>query len=546
MAVNRLLSLFLVVTFHFPFKIAVSQINPVDSTALADFYEKTFGNEWKINSGWISEPVGSWYGVKLDGGGKVIGLYLPDNGLKGQIPPSIKDLTTLHILDVSDNEIEGSLPIEFAFIHSVIVDITNNNISDLPDFSIIQRKFNLLASGNKLDFGDIIPNLAVYQFTYSDQDSIGKSKIKYANLGADFEYVLNTSGEGNLYQWFLDGLSLEGQKSNHLVVQNFDKSDIGKYHCEITNPLVTDLKLISSILDLGGQVSISGIIPEAGTNTLPKGEIRFYKIQPGKAFDYVSIPLETDGTFNSDEIPLGNYLIWANPGSNEVGLLPSYISDIETWNEASSTSIQSNMNNIIFNFSRFIAITGNNTIQGKINNNTSLQEILENIPILLFKQVSEIKTLVDFKLSDDLGNFHFNNLDKGFYYLRAEIPGLPMESRASQGFTLSNNDELNLIFTIGNTEIKLKEMLITAINKQIAGDWKIYPNPSGQFVKVESLQNQDFKIIIRDLYGRKLLTDYFRKESIIQLAKFKPGIYFINIWDDYGNRIITRKLIVNK
>ena len=65
----------------------------------------------------------------------------------------------------------------------------------------------------------------------------------------------------------------------------------------------------------------------------------------------------------------------------------------------------------------------------------------------------------------------------------------------------------------------------------------IYPNPTSDFIKIDSPSN--FTVKIYNLTGQKLLT--VQDQKIINLEKYQPGIYFVNI--EIGKENITRKLI---
>eukprot|EP01036_Dinobryon_divergens_P035959 gene35959-46702_t len=55
-------------------------------------------------------PVSSFYGVTVDGSGAVVRLDLANNGLSGDIPSHIRNLTSLTELDMSSNSLTGSIP----------------------------------------------------------------------------------------------------------------------------------------------------------------------------------------------------------------------------------------------------------------------------------------------------------------------------------------------------------------------------------------------------------------------------------------------------
>ena len=58
-----------------------------DRDALIAFYRSANGDNWIINSNWLSDaPLNTWYGVTTDDGGRVTKLELAHNRLSGTIP----------------------------------------------------------------------------------------------------------------------------------------------------------------------------------------------------------------------------------------------------------------------------------------------------------------------------------------------------------------------------------------------------------------------------------------------------------------------------
>ncbi len=90
--------------------------------ALKQFFMKTGGPQWKQNSGWNtdSEVCNSgvtWEGVTCNADDtRVTGLNLASNGLKGNIPAEIGELTELVRLDLHDNELTGPIPDEIGHL----------------------------------------------------------------------------------------------------------------------------------------------------------------------------------------------------------------------------------------------------------------------------------------------------------------------------------------------------------------------------------------------------------------------------------------------
>jgi hypothetical protein len=70
---------------------------------LMEFYERTNGDEWTINTNWCtSKPISEWYGIKTDEDGHVVSIELPNNNLTG-IAEFSEGFVNLKNIDVDDN-----------------------------------------------------------------------------------------------------------------------------------------------------------------------------------------------------------------------------------------------------------------------------------------------------------------------------------------------------------------------------------------------------------------------------------------------------------
>ncbi|MDE2925394.1 MAG: hypothetical protein OXT71_03245 [Acidobacteriota bacterium] len=86
-----------------------------DRAVLVALYEATDGPNWVDADNWVTEaPLGDWFGVTVDGQGRVIQLDLDENNLVGRIPPELGDLAQLQILDLYDNQLTGMIPVELS------------------------------------------------------------------------------------------------------------------------------------------------------------------------------------------------------------------------------------------------------------------------------------------------------------------------------------------------------------------------------------------------------------------------------------------------
>ena len=89
----------------------------LDRSALAALYEAAGGADWKNNDNWLSEsPIGEWYGVTTDAGGRVMGLRLEGNGLSGAIPSELGRLVNLESLHLKGGHLGGGIPSELGLL----------------------------------------------------------------------------------------------------------------------------------------------------------------------------------------------------------------------------------------------------------------------------------------------------------------------------------------------------------------------------------------------------------------------------------------------
>ena len=104
--------------------------NP-DRAALVAFYEATDGTNWVNNENWLTDsPLGTWYGVRTDGTGRVVWLNLGNNALTGTVPPQLGQLTSLRGIQLGVNSLTGRIPSELG------------NLANLERLSLTRNRFS--------------------------------------------------------------------------------------------------------------------------------------------------------------------------------------------------------------------------------------------------------------------------------------------------------------------------------------------------------------------------------------------------------------------
>ena len=82
-----------------------------DRAVLEFLYDGTGGASWTKSSNWkTAAPLAEWYGVSTDGEGRVTGLFLSENELRGPLPNALGDLSRLEVLVLRESELTGPIP----------------------------------------------------------------------------------------------------------------------------------------------------------------------------------------------------------------------------------------------------------------------------------------------------------------------------------------------------------------------------------------------------------------------------------------------------
>lgn len=106
---------------------------PVECEALVAIYEATGGENWENREGWLEDAdVCGWEGITCDDDGQVSKIDLVENGLEGDLPPEIGNLSNLQELILGGNKLR-SLPAELGNLANLLtLDLSYNALTSLP------------------------------------------------------------------------------------------------------------------------------------------------------------------------------------------------------------------------------------------------------------------------------------------------------------------------------------------------------------------------------------------------------------------------------
>ena len=284
-----------------------------DRAALVSLYHATDGENWTNSANWLSDqPIGDWYGVVTGREGRVLGLELFDNGLSGEIPPELGNLTNLEWLQLFGNQLSGEIPPELGNLTNLKwLQLFGNQLSGEipPELGNLTNLKWLLLSGNQLS-GEIPPELGRLS---------NLTSLYLNNNQLSGEIPLELVSLSNLTRLSLAFNGLSGQIPPELGnLSNLVGLDLGAN--QLSGEIPPELGNLSNlkVLDLFENQLSGGIPPELG-NLSNLEWLRLYSNSLGG-----SIPSELGNLTSLEVLYLGdNQLSGAVPV--ELGSLPNLI-----------------------------------------------------------------------------------------------------------------------------------------------------------------------------------------------------------------------------
>lgn len=226
-----------------------------DFDRLMAFYRETNGSTWTNNTNWGSDkPLNEWYGVTCDQNGRVTRLALNNNGLSGEIPATIGELTGLTYVNLYANQLSGSLPAEIARLTELrhleldynqlggtipvelgsltdlsVLYLNNNNLegslpkelgqlTKLSTFTLsnnrltgeIPDEIKALPNWSNISSGNFIPQQEGYGFTLADDSADRETLIAFykATGGDNWTNHTNWDSDKSVNLWY--GVTCDG------------------------------------------------------------------------------------------------------------------------------------------------------------------------------------------------------------------------------------------------------------------------------------------------------------------------------------------------
>ena len=190
---------------------------PSDRDILEIFYDATGGPSWTNDANWLTDaPPGDWFGVVVDGQGRVSELELVYNNLTGRIPTDLGNLVGLNRLDLGGNNLTGPIPPELGNLAQVEwLGLWTNNLTGPipPELGNLAELKQLLLHENNLT-GRIpseLGKLAALHWLFLAQNNLtGAIPPEFGNLSVLWDLDLSSNSLTGRIPAALGNLALLG------------------------------------------------------------------------------------------------------------------------------------------------------------------------------------------------------------------------------------------------------------------------------------------------------------------------------------------------
>ncbi len=278
-----------------------------------------------------------------------------------------------------------------------------------------------------------------------------------------------------------------------------------------------------------------------GDNLLPEGRIFIIENIKESYITHGSYAIQ-NGTFEFSELKSGSYILYAIPNINYdffyyPKYFPTYSGNSYKW----ENSVEKDLINNLFNFTIHLQsysdpFYGHEKVSGKI----SYQEDYrggKDIPVPVFL-LNQLKEPMDFRIADpETGEFAFNYLPAGTYYLHPEIIGIKSEDYKVK-VEQENSSSHDVNFYINNENITTESIKDDEIENVISGKYlKLFLDEDINFPVICELINMSGSSVNKNIY--------YSNEVNINTTSISGGIYILRV-RTYDNSIVkTKKVYIN-
>lgn len=515
-----------------------------DSLALHDFYIATGGPNWINRTNWLSGDISTWFGVTVTND-RITAINLPNNNLVGTIPAAsliLDDLTT--------------------------VNVATNNLTAVPDFSVLPDVTAVDISDNNLDFASLEYNMDVPGINLLNQKPIVIATDSIlVETGNDYTLEATIGGTANSYQWKRNNVNVDLAIADSIVIENISRANMGDYVLEITNSLVPAVTLQTVPVSVLATANLSGALLMAPATPASAGTMRLLRVTSSNGYDTIRTQaVNNDGTYAFNQIVLDDYQIVGFADTLVVGqerALPTYYSSTILWEEADTLVVENSLTglDILSQLKPTEPLVDDGSISGYLQQDDGLGDRTKKTSRVGGAGVAArrvqgttrgqevVYVLVAYVFTDDDGNFDISGLPPGTYRLNIQYPGYPMDEASFIDITIGStvlDEDVSVEATIVDGKITVRQLIITSLEgESYTAD--VYPNPSSSLVTVnfekavpartvELLDNRGIKVSAQNANEQR---------TTVNVSSLRPGLYLLKVIEK-GQTVKTIRIAVDE
>ncbi len=244
-----------------------------------------------------------------------------------------------------------------------------------------------------------------------------------------------------------------------------------------------------------------------------------------------------DGKYWAKLVP-GKYIIRAIPANpDSINFNPTYSGDVATWGKADTITL--NYQDLIeytINSHEIEETQGANSIEGSIEivevkdkSTASSSSHLFGYRIMLYNANTD--ELVAYALTDILGNYVFENIPAGSYYIIAEREGMATSPRVDVEVP-DNNAKVDVsdVFTFNTIDLAITTLGGVTDNKDCKSldsqNLEVYPNPTKEMIYIQGA-GEVFSYSLFNQMGACVKSG--NNNAAISIKDLNSGIYLLQV-----------------
>lgn len=316
------------------------------------------------------------------------------------------------------------------------------------------------------------------------------------------------------------------------------------YHIKLVISDVND-GIMDSAIFLDEQEAYSTIAGTVNVNNAPaQGVLEIFNFLHDTI---LATPIETltitNGTYNVDSLATGLYHVRFTP---DPALYPNtppvYFTSGSDWTTATTISLPCFLSSAGVYSDSLPVLNGSGSISGSIVIDTSFLKSL-NVPLeqaLVYLHDLTTHELLAFTYSDAQGNFVFQQVPAGSYYIRLDVPYIPQVNKHQ--IDLPDNQHITgADFAVQNDGIYALNNLYLDLETYETTSFTLYPNPTCNSLSI-SASNGSYGYQLTDLNGHVVLSGKGQPGiHRLYLENIAPGMYLFKTTTGYTQRIVKQE-----